>query len=197
MKINMKIMALITISLMLISATGGFLTFWQLKGSGVLARAQIYKLGTENIERIKEEGKREEQLFRRELVIQKKEYLKSQVQTTMSVLERAFNDAHDPEKLKNVYKEQLQNAVNTAFGILESVEKEEDLSLVERQRKATELIQTLRYGPENKDYFWINDMHPRMVMHPYKTQLNGKDLSENRDPNGKKLFMEFVKVCRD
>jgi methyl-accepting chemotaxis protein len=36
-----------------------------------------------------------------------------------------------------------------------------------------------------------------MVMHPYKPQLDGKDLSENKDPNGKKLFVEFVNVCRE
>jgi methyl-accepting chemotaxis protein len=27
--------------------------------------------------------------------------------------------------------------------------------------------------------------------------LNGKDLSQNKDPNGKRLFMEFVKTCRE
>jgi len=34
-------------------------------------------------------------------------------------------------------------------------------------------------------------------MHPYKPQLNGQDLSENKDPSGKKLFVEFVKTCRE
>ena len=36
-----------------------------------------------------------------------------------------------------------------------------------------------------------------MVMHPYKPQLNGKDLSASQDPNGKKLFVEMVKVCKE
>ena len=82
-------------------------------------------------------------------------------------------------------------------GILKSVEKEEGMSLQEKQEKAASLIKALRYGPENKDYFWINDMHPTMVMHPFKSQLDGKDLSGNKDPNGKKLFVEMVKVCGD
>jgi methyl-accepting chemotaxis protein len=59
------------------------------------------------------------------------------------------------------------------------------------------MIKTLRYGPENKDYFWINDLHPNMVMHPYKPKLDGQDLSDFKDPNGKKLFVEFVNVCRE
>ena len=55
----------------------------------------------------------------------------------------------------------------------------------------------MRYGPENKDYFWINDLHPRMVMHPYKPEMDGQDLNENKDPNGKKLFVEFAKVAKE
>ncbi len=53
----------------------------------------------------------------------------------------------------------------------------------------------MRYN--EKDYLWINDMTPRMIMHPIKPELNGKDLSENKDPNGKALFVEMVKVCKD
>jgi methyl-accepting chemotaxis protein len=62
---------------------------------------------------------------------------------------------------------------------------------------AKKRISELRYGPEGKDYFWINDMHPKMVMHPINASLNGKDLSDYQDPNGKHLFNEFVKVCRE
>jgi methyl-accepting chemotaxis protein len=58
-------------------------------------------------------------------------------------------------------------------------------------------ISALRYGSQSKDYFWINDMHPTMVMHPIKPALNGKDLSDYKDPDGKHLFNEFVKVCRE
>jgi methyl-accepting chemotaxis protein len=59
------------------------------------------------------------------------------------------------------------------------------------------MVSALRYGPENKDYFWINDLHPRMIMHPYKPELNGQNLTGYTDPNGKHLFVEFVKVCRE
>ncbi|MCP5053033.1 MAG: PAS domain S-box protein, partial [bacterium] len=45
---------------------------------------------------------------------------------------------------------------------------------------------------------WINDMHPRMVMHPYKPQLEGQDLSgeAGEDPTGKKLFVQMAEVCK-
>ena len=64
----------------------------------------------------------------------------------------------------------------------------------EARKRAALRISKLRYG-EN-DYFWINDMHPTMVMHPTKPELNGKDLSENKDPNGKHLFVEMVDVVK-
>ncbi len=40
-------------------------------------------------------------------------------------------------------------------------------------------------------------MHPTMVMHPYKPELDGTDLAGYQDPNGKHLFVEFVRVCRE
>ncbi len=58
------------------------------------------------------------------------------------------------------------------------------------QKLAIEVVKGLRY--EEKEYFWINDMHPTMVMHPYKSKLDGQDLSGFEDPNGKRLFVAFV-----
>lgn len=65
----------------------------------------------------------------------------------------------------------------------------------EAQRLVKERIAVIRYADGN--YLWINDMTPKMVMHPLKPELDGKDLSDNKDPNGKALFMEMVKVCKD
>jgi methyl-accepting chemotaxis protein len=60
------------------------------------------------------------------------------------------------------------------------------------QEEALKTIGEMRYGVDG--YFWINDSHPKMVMHPIKPELNGKDLSQSKDPNGKFLFNEFVKA---
>ena len=46
-------------------------------------------------------------------------------------------------------------------------------------------------------YLWINDMQPKVIMHPTQPQLDGKDVSDYKDPNGKALFVEFVKVCKE
>ncbi len=65
------------------------------------------------------------------------------------------------------------------------------------QTQATAHLRSLRYGPEGKDYFWINDTHPTMIMHPYRPDLEGKDVTETKDPAGKKLFQAFLETVKE
>jgi methyl-accepting chemotaxis protein len=94
---------------------------------------------------------------------------------------------------------QTQHLVESAHSILANYyQKVKDGAMTEElaKKSAVETIKALRYDQSN--YFWINDMHPTMVMHPIKPQLDGKDLSEIKDPEGKKLFVAFVeKVKQD
>lgn len=75
--------------------------------------------------------------------------------------------------------------------------KNESISVEEAKKQAKSLLRNLRYGPENKDYFWINDTFPRMVMHPYRADLEGMDLSNIEDPTGKKPFLAFLEAVKD
>ncbi|MGA7803841.1 methyl-accepting chemotaxis protein [Bradyrhizobium sp.] len=68
------------------------------------------------------------------------------------------------------------------------------VAVAEAQKRALARIGALRYG--NDDYFWVNDMQPRMVMHPMKPELDGKDISTLKDPNGKALFADMVDVVK-
>ncbi|MGB8287836.1 MAG: methyl-accepting chemotaxis protein, partial [Rhizobium ruizarguesonis] len=87
----------------------------------------------------------------------------------------------------------------TALGIFDKYYKMEQAGTMTReqaQAAAKDVIGAMRYGADG--YFWINDMHPTMVMHPIKPQLNGTDISQMKDPTGKFLFVEFVnKVKKD
>ena len=69
------------------------------------------------------------------------------------------------------------------------------MSRDEAQAAAKAIVSAMRYGG-GSGYFWINDMHPTMVMHPIKPELNGSDLTQNKDPNGKFLFVEFTNVVK-
>ncbi len=90
----------------------------------------------------------------------------------------------------------LRSVVQAAISMIDAVAKDESLGPVEyRQEIAKKLVQNLRYGPTGKDYIAITDTHPRMIMHPYKPELNGKDVSNLTDKKGKKICVEFAKVC--
>ena len=69
-----------------------------------------------------------------------------------------------------------------------------EISVEQAKKNASARIGALRYGAD--DYFWINDLQPRMIMHPIKPELNGRDLTEMKDPNGKHLFVEFADVVK-
>ncbi len=94
-------------------------------------------------------------------------------------------------------KEKTRNLVEVASSLVDSyiaLEKKGKLTREEAQSAAKDHLATLHYDSTN--YFWVNDLEPRMIMHPIKPQLNGKDLSEVADPNGKHLFVEMAKVAR-
>ncbi len=79
----------------------------------------------------------------------------------------------------------------TAYQILE---KDGKLSREAAQKQAMEAVRAMRWGKNG--YLWINDMGPRMVMHPTKPELDGTDLSTYADPAGRKLFVMFVEAVR-
>jgi len=97
-------------------------------------------------------------------------------------------------------REMIRELTTSAWNILAKFNNDEQKGFITRQqaqKQAIEQIKTLHYGQQLKDYFWINDMSPRMIIHPYRTDLNGKDLSDYVDPDGKKVFIEIVKVITE
>lgn len=96
-------------------------------------------------------------------------------------------------------REVIRELVASAWSSLEGYAEQERQGLITRQEAQTlamNNIRGLRYGDNFKDYFWINDMQPRMIMHPYRPDLEGKDISTFADPTGKRLFIAFVDIVR-
>lgn len=97
-------------------------------------------------------------------------------------------------------KEMTIELTNSAWSILRDYQrevKEGNMGKEEAQEAAIGRIRNLRYGPDLLDYFWITDMYPRMIMHPYRKDLEGEDLNDFTDPEGIKPFIEFVKQVED
>ena len=101
------------------------------------------------------------------------------------------NQLYDGKFLKT------RHVVEASWGVLDHYGKQAQtgaLSKEEAQKQALLVVKNMRY--EKDDYFWINDLQPRMIMHPQKPEMDGKDLSDNKDPNGKRLFVAFVEKVK-
>ena len=96
-------------------------------------------------------------------------------------------------------REMIRELTNSASSILAEYQREEragTYTRAEAQQLALRRVESLRYGREGKDYFWIQDMHPRILMHPYRQDLNGRDVSDFIDPRGVRIFAEFADLVR-
>jgi signal-transduction protein with cAMP-binding, CBS, and nucleotidyltransferase domain/PAS domain-containing protein len=92
-------------------------------------------------------------------------------------------------------REMLRELVNTTWSLVEEYNQDYEnglISLEEAQSLSIRRIAKIRYGDENKDYFWIIDKFPYMIMHPYRKELNGTELTNYKDQAGKLLFVEAV-----
>ncbi len=92
-------------------------------------------------------------------------------------------------------REMIRELANVAVSTLARYSAEEKAGRMTRetaQREAVQELRQIRYGPEGKDYYWIVDLHPRMVMHPYVPELEGRELREVVDAKGRHLFLDQV-----
>lgn len=90
-----------------------------------------------------------------------------------------------------------QNTVQIAESLLAEYEariKKGEFDSAEGRKRGAQRLQAIRFDGGN--YLWINDLTPRMIMHPINPALNGKDLSDYQDPNGKHIFTDGVELCR-
>ncbi len=103
------------------------------------------------------------------------------------------------EQKKGMIRELTRTAASAITFYLHQ-EQSGQMSRAEAQTEAAAELAQLRYGDDHKDYFWITDMHPVMIMHPYRPDLAGQDLTDytdSEDKSGKRLFVEFARLVRN
>jgi methyl-accepting chemotaxis protein len=101
------------------------------------------------------------------------------------------------ESLMEDRRIKTRNVVEIAHSVVEDFQKSAakgEISEDAAKVAAKKALQSMRY--DGDQYFWINDMQAVIVMHPIKPKLNGQDMSAYEDPNGKRLFSEFVEVVK-
>ena len=117
--------------------------------------------------------------------------------SAFTIIVPVFRDSMMKQK-KGMIKE-LVSTATSAITFYIHQEQAGEISRTEAQRLAASEVSELRYGVDNKDYFWITDMIPVMVMHPYQPELVGKNLahySDRENKSGIKLFAESVELVR-
>jgi len=95
--------------------------------------------------------------------------------------------------------DRTRKTVEVAHSVVAHYQAQEQLGVMTRPQAQTAALSTLRalrYGQD--DYFWVNDMQPRMVMHPFSPALEGQNLSGKTDADGVFMFREMTEIaCRD
>jgi methyl-accepting chemotaxis protein len=92
---------------------------------------------------------------------------------------------------------ELQHLVELAISFAQQEYAEAQagrISVADAQKRAAARIGELRYG--QNEYFWVNDLDGRMVLHPISTKLNGQVVLDLKDPTGKLFFVEMLDVVK-
>ncbi len=93
--------------------------------------------------------------------------IKSEVQSTISVLQSEYDKFAAGEKTEEQAKED-----------------------------AKEIIRIMRYRDDQSGYFWIDDTNYILVMHPVLADQEGAYRFELKDPNGVMIIQEIMKTCQ-
>ena len=93
--------------------------------------------------------------------------IKSQVQSTIAVLQSEYDKAQAGEKTEEQAKED-----------------------------AKEIIRVMRYRDDQSGYFWIDDTDYILVMHPVLSEQEGNNRYDLEDQDGVMIIQSIMKVCQ-
>lgn len=65
------------------------------------------------------------------------------------------------------------------------------------KRQAIKFIRHIRWGPDNRNYFWITDLDATMILEPLYPHTEGNNYIMARDLNNKEIFVEFIRNVRE
>jgi methyl-accepting chemotaxis protein len=134
--------------------------------------------------------------LREKLYAQAKTREQETVRQVYDVINYFYGVSQDEAALKQRAHDRLKAVVDAVVSQAEAFYKanKDAMPREELAARIKEMARTARFDGDN--YIWINDLTPRMVMHPIKPELDGKELSGYRDPKGTPLFNDMVAVAK-
>jgi len=103
------------------------------------------------------------------------------------------------DRMLDIKRENIKHIIDVNITFLESLEAEVKANKItseEAKQRAYNAIKAMRYGNDKKDYIWINDFEPKIIMHPIRKELEGKNVSDFKDSNGLFIYQEIVKIAK-
>ncbi len=94
-------------------------------------------------------------------------------------------------------QDKTRNVVEVGHTLVAHYEAQERAGTLSReaaQAAAKAALRALRH--DGAEYFFLTDLSSRMLMHPFKPELEGQDMTQTTDPTGKHLFQDFVRVVK-
>ena len=88
----------------------------------------------------------------------------------------------------------LVEVANATLAYYESEARAGRMTDEDAKKAAKNAVKAMRY--DKVEYFWIQDMNHIMIMHPIKPELDGKQLDQLKDKNGKFFFAEMNQVVK-
>ncbi len=140
-------------SVMIMSAVIVILTACIIGGNAVISLRSMSKSSYATYETAMDEGYKTE--------------IKSQVQSTMAIMQAEYDKYMAGEKTEE-----------------------------EAKYDAKETIRAMRYRDDQSGYFWIDDTDYILVMHPILVENEGNNRYDLEDPNGVMIVQSIVKVCQ-
>ena len=92
----------------------------------------------------------------------------------------------------------VRQTVEVAHSVLawaHGLEKAGSHTREQAQALALQALQSARYAGD--EYFWLQTVDARVVMHPFRADLNGQDGSAIKDPDGQAIFPMFARRARE
>ncbi|MFA7090593.1 MAG: cache domain-containing protein [Arcobacteraceae bacterium] len=135
------------------------------------------------------------QKFKEDAYKTKEEELRNYVSLAVKTVE-SYHERTSKEKIKNEVQAYLKSQTDFVLSIIQGEYDKYHGKVSDEQLKdiIRNAVKSAKYGETG--YFWINDLEATIIMHPTNPSLDGKDMKEYKDQNGKKIFTEFAEVAK-
>jgi len=92
-------------------------------------------------------------------------------------------------------KEELKNYLGLAYSAVKSVYENPSIDLKHAKQEAYDILKNMEFGKDG--YFFVYDYKGVNIVHPRKSQLEGKNMFDFQDDNGKYLIQELIKQAKN